>query len=98
MGFCQAVSDYDRYAFRDQNYPFGPELLGSFFWNEVLNWPKGLFWIGKEEWIPVYSAFGGLGIYKRESFLKSSYSGVMTLDLEKYYRKIMDSLPKENHH
>jgi len=79
---------YDRFAYRDQKAPFGPELLGDLYWKDQrLSSPFSL--IGSTEWIPVYSAFGGLAIFKTESVLKFSYSGIVTQDLKKYYQKIL---------
>jgi hypothetical protein len=55
---------YDIYALRNQQFCFGPEIIGELFWNQLpfikINPNNNL--------IPVYSAFGGLGIYKKEIF------------------------------
>lgn len=87
---------YDRLAFRDKDYPFGPELLGDFFWKDVNNWKEGIRFEEGNKWSSVFSAFGGLGIYKRSSLLGSSYSGVVTEDLKRYYEIISDSVPESN--
>ncbi len=86
---------YDRYAYRGTDYPFGPELIGITFWDEVSSGPKIHF---KEEksWVSVYSAFGGLAIYKRKSLLKASYSGLVTSDLKKYYSYIFKLVSIDN--
>jgi hypothetical protein len=71
---------YDRFALRTHWRPFGPELLGEAWWVEqgqvpfVLNRTAPLF--------PVFSAFGGLTIYKREALRGCRYSGVVTEELE----------------
>ncbi len=89
-----AGKDYrDRYAFRDKKFPFGPELLGEKWW-EDLN--QSWFQLKESRWIPVYSAFGGLAIYKTATILRYNYSGTTTQDLEKYYRRIASKLPR--HH
>lgn len=77
----------DRYAFRNKDFPFGPELLGDSRWAEDLT-NRVVYDLHCEEWQPVYSAFGGLAIYKTETILKFAYSGVATDDVRKYYEKI----------
>lgn len=85
----------DRYAFRDKEYPFGPEILGHFFWNNLkTTW---FSFDGREGLIPVYSAFGGLAIYKTKSILPFSYSGEVTDDLLKYYKKIELEIDPKNY-
>ena len=85
---------WDRYAYRSEKHPFGPELLGDEWWNKLSQ-----TWFSlkeQQEWLPVYSAFGGLGIYKTATIIKFSYSGVVTPDLKKYYKRILRSLSKED--
>lgn len=87
---------YDRYAFLDENFPFGPEMLGIWWWGEH---PKTRFTFSQSEnRIPVYAAFGGLAIYKKESILPFSYSGVVTEDLAHYYKKILVNHPQVRHY
>lgn len=86
---------YDRYAFRNEEFPFGPELLGEWFWS---NLSKTQFNLTQDNWMPVYSAFGGLAIYKTASILPFSYSGTITEDLGNFYKQILLSLPKNNLH
>lgn len=70
---------YDIYAFRDEEFPMGEELLGAnYYWAHRPN-----LQIDREgPWRPVYSAFGGIGIYQREALRGCSYSGVVTRELE----------------
>ena len=85
----------DRYAFRDKNFPLGPELLGVYWTTDLYNtW----FSIDQEEWLPVYSAFGGLAIYKMRSILPFIYSGIVTEDLKAYYKEIIRLTPKDHRH
>lgn len=84
---------YDRYAFRDSSLPFGPELLGEGYWK---NLDHTWFSLQGEEWIPAFSAFGGLAIYKTASILNFSYSGTVTEDLKQYYQHIIGTLPRSN--
>jgi glycosyltransferase involved in cell wall biosynthesis len=84
---------YDRYAFRDSQYPLGPELLGDRFWPDLL---ENLFEITGNDWIPVFSAFGGLAIYKTTSVLRFCYSGTVTDDLRRCYEQILSTLEPSN--
>jgi hypothetical protein len=86
---------YDRYALRNKEYPFGPELLGDVWWMEARGIPihfKG------EELVPLFSGFGGLAIYKMKSIEGSFYSGLVTEDLTHYYRQIISQVAEKNHH
>ncbi|MBI5273316.1 MAG: hypothetical protein HY861_04970 [Chlamydiia bacterium] len=79
---------YDRYAHRDTKRPFGPELLGEWWRTQVMKTP--VFFPSKERGlIPVFSAFGGLAIYKTASILPFHYSGTVTRDLQEYYTRIL---------
>lgn len=84
---------YDRYAYRDVNYPLGPELIGDYFWNRVYS-----TWFNIEDLypnynlIPVYCAFGGMAIFKRQSIMNASYVGLVTDDLHKYYSYIFSDI------
>ena len=86
---------YDHYALRDRIFPLGPELLDSFWW-KAAGWGE-CRWDG-EELVPVYSAFGGLAIYKMSSILPFSYSGLVTEDLTRYYREILSAMTIEHPH
>lgn len=83
-------SYWDRYAFRDSQYPFGPELLGHDWWNQLF---RSWFDLRGDKPKRVYSAFGGLAIYKRSAIIPFSYSGTVTEDLQNYYGLIQAALP-----
>jgi len=77
---------YDRLALRSKEFPKGPELGDSQFWQGLkTSWFK----LSESRWPEVYSAFGGLAIYKTDTIRKFSYSGTVTKDLKKYYQKIL---------
>ena len=59
---------YDMYALRDNKLCFGPEIIGELFWNQLPNIKIN----SNNSLIPVYSAFGGIGIYKKEIFNSES--------------------------
>jgi hypothetical protein len=72
---------YDLFALRDREFPIGFELLGEKYWQNLDKMRVQLSLGGP--WRKVYSAFGGLGIYKRQAMKGCRYSGVVTKDLEK---------------
>jgi hypothetical protein len=71
---------YDMYAFRAQQYKFGPELLGFEEWQDVykIYGQKLSQELQKGNWFKVESAFGGLAIYRREALKGSSYDGMLS--------------------
>ncbi len=77
-----ANGQYDVFALRDEEFPIGFELIGDRFWKHLGD-IRSKFILDKQgPWRKVYSAFGGLGIYKREAIKGCRYSGVVTRDLE----------------
>jgi hypothetical protein len=77
-----AYGDYDLFAYRDERCPVGFELVGLSYWDHLGEIAKEFDLKNESSWRRVYSAFGGLGIYKRDSIQGCRYSGVVTLDLE----------------
>ena len=82
-----AGGEYDILAFRNKEFPIGYELLGQLYWNAVNSIRsapsfKKIF-DPNSSWSRVYSAFGGIGIYKRESMKGCKYSAIVTPDLER---------------
>lgn len=71
---------YDRYAYWDDQFPLGPELLGEEFWWIRLEQP--IAFVPGSPLKKVYSAFGGLAIYTREALKDCWYCGYVTDDLE----------------
>ena len=69
---------WDWYAFRNDQYPIGSELLGNHWWYM----PKHFQLKKSDAWYPVYSAFGGCGIYKKAAIKDCRYSAIVTEDLE----------------
>ena len=76
---------WDWYAFRDKAEPLGSETLGNTWWYL----PKTFKLNKHDSWYPVYSAFGGCGIYKKSSIEGCRYSAVVTKDLEDLTKKIL---------
>lgn len=73
---------YDLFALRDPEFPIGFELLGEKYWQHLDKMRSQFSLNPNGPWRKVYSAFGGLGIYKRASIKGCRYSGVVTKDLE----------------
>lgn len=87
-GVAPDNNHWDWYALRDDVCPFGPELLGHYWFQ-----PKKLQLSPSGEWYPVYSAFGGFGIYKKKSIQGCRYSALVTRDLACCASTIMNSHP-----
>ncbi len=84
---------YDWYALRDKNFPIGPELFGVKWWQMS----KACVLDEMDDWYPVYSGFGGCGIYKKSSMVGCHYSALVTPDFEKVAREILDEGIKSKH-
>jgi len=74
-------SYYDLYALRTRDFAYGPEIIGEYFWKNI----KKVTIQYKGSFIPVYSAFGGIGIYKKEIFKKYKYDCIVNDQLEIFY-------------
>lgn len=74
---------YDLFALRDREFPIGFELIGDEFFYNIDSIRTHFHLDRSGPWRSVYSAFGGLGIYKRSSIKRCRYSGVVTKDLER---------------
>ena len=85
-GILGAGCYYDLFAFRNERFPFGAELMGDSIYEDLSFIP--MYLAEKNDWLPVYSAFGGLGIYKRASIIHFSYEGHVTNDLRKDYKNM----------
>lgn len=83
-GIAPNFEYWDKFAFRDRTHPFGAEITGHNWW-----FVKKTIDISKEDWHPVYSAFGGCGIYKRKAIHGCRYSGIATEDTEKFYTDLL---------
>jgi glycosyltransferase involved in cell wall biosynthesis len=78
-----ANGSYDLFALRSPEFPIGFELLGDSYWGLLDEIRQQLVLDRDGPWKKVYSAFGGLAIYKRDAMRGCSYSGVVTKNLEK---------------
>ena len=84
-GIANGKSYYDLYALRDTNHLYGPEIIGDLFWS---NLGKKQFELSlqEEKWVPVYSAFGGLAIYKKELFRHDKYDCCVNEEVKQFYK------------
>jgi len=79
---------WDWLAFRDKKEPFGPELIGHDNWYVK---KENLLLSPDSPWYPVYSAFGGFGLYKKEALRNQRYSAMVTQDIDRVSRGILVS-------
>lgn len=88
--FGYGIDQFGKYkdwnSHRDHVYPIGAELLGA-SWACI---EKTCELFSDSEWYPVYSAFGGVGIYKKSSILGCEYSALVTNDLAKLDQRLID--------
>lgn len=76
---------YDMYALRGFESYFGPEIIGEHFWMNMKQMQ-----LNSNELIPVYSAFGGIGIFKKSIFKKYNYSCIINEAVKNFYRDILN--------
>ncbi len=88
---------YDLFALRSPDLPIGYELIGSLYWTNLKRVSEKLNLDPEGSWQKVYSAFGGLGIYKRDAIRNCRYSGVVTQDLEKVATAWLGKARQEEH-
>lgn len=86
---------YDRYAYRDAKFPLGPELLGDHFWVGVSTEP--IRFVEGSPLHKVYSAFGGIALYKKEAMRDCIYGGIETPEYKKFLFILLNFKVKPNH-
>lgn len=80
-------SYYDMYTYRDAtNYMFGPEIIGEYFWDNMKYFDINA---NLSNLIPVVSAFGGIGIFKKEIFNKYKYDCIVNQNVIQYYTELL---------
>ena len=97
---------YDTYAYRDAQFPFGPEIMREVFWSgqhqryvQTAVHNKTLFHIrqmrqnpARLPYIPIASGFNGLCIFRREALMGLRYSAVPTPEMNAEYQA-MNCIP-----
>lgn len=74
---------YDLYAYRGEMQPFGPEIIGEYFRKNLPNIQI------KKQYVPVFSAFGGVGIYKKDIFKTIRYDCIVNDEVKQFYRNFL---------
>ena len=82
---------YDMYALRGLNSNFGPEIVGDYFWMNIKQ-----IQLNSNELIPVCSAFGGIGIFKKNIFKKYNYSCLINDAVKIFYRNILNNVKHDS--
>jgi hypothetical protein len=85
--FASSRQYYDFYALRSHHLLFGPEMIGQLFWS---SFPTVNF--KSKKLVPVYSAFNGIGIYKKELLMKFDYHSIIDENVKKVYRSILRNI------
>ena len=90
---------WDLYALRTYKHPFGSECMGDSWYYRLSKDSEdhAHFYMRFEnegKLIPVYSAFAGLGIYKRDSIISSEYSGIVTKEMALWIKDFLSKNPK----
>jgi hypothetical protein len=83
--FASSDRYYDYYALRCETKPFGPEIIGEHFWNNQ----NANFNINDNKLMPVYSAFNGIGIYKKNILNDIKYDFKINDNIKEYYKKYL---------
>jgi hypothetical protein len=97
---------YDFYAYRDAQFPFGPEIMREAFWSghhqqyvQTAVHNKTLFHTRQMKhnpallpYVPISSGFNGLCIFRREAILGLRYSAVPTAEMNAEYQA-MNCIP-----
>lgn len=86
---------YDLFALRSPEWPIGFELIGAHYWTHLDELRQQFILDPNDPWKKVYSAFGGVGVYKRESMRGCRYSAVVTQDLERAITEWLKNARKE---
>ena len=81
---------YDLYEIRTDDFPFGPEIVGDFFWHDRQRERRlgGVIPVDSDP-IRVFSAFGGLGIYRPDALDAARYSAYPTQALHDFYLPLL---------
>jgi hypothetical protein len=97
---------YDFYAYRDAQFPFGPEIMREAFWSgqhqcyvQTAVHNKTLFHTRQMKhnpallpYVPISSGFNGLCIFRREALMGLRYSAVPTPEMNAEY-EAMNCIP-----
>jgi hypothetical protein len=85
-GITKWLKYRDAFAYRSPKHPYGPELLGEYWW-DVTRARIQRRLVGTRR-VPVYSAFGGAALYSMEAYKAGRYSAIPGYD----YMEVQKSL------
>jgi glycosyltransferase involved in cell wall biosynthesis len=88
---------YDLFAFRSPEAPIGFELIGNAYWEQLDEIRKHFDLKPTDPWKKVYSAFGGIAIYKREALRGCRYSGTVTEEMKRVLSPAIPGVKEWNH-
>ena len=80
---------YDLFALRCHGFPYGAEVIGEGFWQNLIK----IDLTSHKKPITVFSAFGGLGVYKRDVFDRCDYNYETTIEVKQAYDSISKAYP-----
>jgi hypothetical protein len=109
-GLNSAGYIYDTYAYRDAQFPFGPEIMRDVFWsghhqyymqtavhNQTLFFNRQIKQNpARLPYIPITSGFNGLCIFRREALMGLRYSAVPTAEMNAEYEALYSIPPFSN--
>jgi hypothetical protein len=109
-GLNSAGYIYDTYAYRDAQFPFGPEIMRDVFWsghhqyymqtavhNQTLFFKRQIKQTpARLPYIPITSGFNGLCIFRREALMGLRYSAVPTAEMNAEYEALYSIPPFSN--
>jgi hypothetical protein len=87
---------YDIFAYRDQNFPFDYDIFGQKNHTPLESMKHQVckqYITNRQERTQVFSAFGGIGIYRASSIIGSRYCAYPTQTLDSFYRSFMEKYP-----
>lgn len=90
-GINDSLRMYDYFAWRNYQMPVGPERIGDVFWETILKSP--LMFERSHPMVPVESAFGGIGVYRREILKGCRYAGIITQEVNELYDSKLSKYP-----
>ena len=101
---------YDTYAYRDAQFPFGPEIMRDVFWsghhqhymrtavhNNTLFFNRQIKQNpARLPYVPILSGFNGMCIFRREALMGLRYSAVPTAEMNAEYEALYSIPPFSN--
>lgn len=89
-GLTKRLRYRDAFAFRSKDFPFGPEFFNDYWWSTLVFKMQRRYF--GNNLIPVFSAFGGMAIYKTQSYISSSYACHPTKEYLAIQKQIYESV------